>query len=133
MPKEFSRSRRVAEQVKRELSVLIATEVKDPRVVGATVTEVVVSRDLAHAKVYVGLYDIHADGAATVAGLQRAAGFLRGRLGAALRLRTVPELHFIEDVTEREAHRLARVIDDAVAEDDRRQGGDEPQRGPRDE
>jgi ribosome-binding factor A len=123
MPREFPRSRRVAEQIKRELGLLIATEVKDPRTAGATVTDVEVSRDLAHAKVYVGVYDLDADGAAVVAGLRRAAGFLRGRLGAALRLRTVPELNFLEDATEREAHRLAQVIDDAVAEDDRRHGG----------
>lgn len=126
MPKEFSRNRRVAEQLKRDLGLLIATEVKDPRTAGATVTDVEVSRDLAHAKVYIGVYDPGADGAAVVAGLRRAAGFLRHRLGAALRLRMVPELHFLEDVTEREAHRLARVIDDAVAEDDRRHGGREP-------
>ncbi|MES1944993.1 ribosome-binding factor A [Salinisphaera sp. PC39] len=122
MPREFSRSRRVAEQIKRELARLIATEVKDPRAAGATVTDVEVSRDLAHAKVYVGLFDLDGDGADVVAALRRAGGFLRGRLGADLRLRSVPELHFIEDVTEREAHRLSRLIDDAVAEDDRRHG-----------
>lgn len=130
MPREFARSRRVAEQLKRELSLLIATEVKDPRTAGATVTEVEVSRDLAHAKVYVGVYDPGADGAAVVAGLRRAAGFLRGRLGGALHLRMVPELRFIEDTTEREAHRLARVIDEAVAEDDRRHhDGERDRRG----
>lgn len=120
MPREFSRNRRVAEQVKRELGLLIATEVKDPHTAGATVTEVDLSPDFGHAKVYIGVYDPAADGAAVVAGLRRAAGFLRGRLGASLRLRTVPELRFLEDVTEREAHRLKRLIDDAVAEDHRR-------------
>lgn len=124
MPREFSRSRRVAEQIKRELASLIATEVKDPRAAGATVTDVEVSRDLAHAKVYIGLFDLDGDGADVVAALRRAGGFLRGRLGAGLRLRSVPELHFIEDMTEREAHRLSRLIDDAVAEDDRRHESD---------
>lgn len=123
MPREFSRRRRVAEQLKRELSLLIATEVKDPRTAGATVTDVEISRDLAHAKVYVGVYDPGVEGPAVVAALRRAAGFLRGRLGSELRLRAIPELRFIEDVTEREAHRLERLIDDAVAEDDRRHDG----------
>lgn len=123
MPKEFSRSRRVAEQIKRELSLLIATEVKDPRVAGATVTDVEISRDLAYAKVYIGIYDLDADGADVIAGLRHASGFLRGRLGASLRLRAVPELSFIEDVTEREAHRLERLIDDAVAEDESNRHG----------
>lgn len=123
MPREFSRRRRVAEQLKRELSLLIATEVKDPRTAGATVTDVEISRDLAYAKVYVGVYDPGVEGAAVVAALRRAAGFLRGRLGTELRLRAIPELRFIEDVTEREAHRLERLIDDAVTEDRRRHDG----------
>lgn len=126
MPREFSRSRRVAEQLKRELGRLIATEVKDPRTLGATVTEVDLSPDFAHAKVYIGVYDPDVDGAVVVAGLRRAAGFLRGRLGASLRLRTLPELRFLEDPTEREAHRLERLIEDAVAEDDRRHDGGTP-------
>ena len=120
MPREFSRNRRVAEQLKRELGLLIATEVKDPDTAGATVTGVDLSPDFSHAKVHIGVYDPAADGAAVVAGLKRASGFLRGRLGKTLRLRKMPELRFLEDVTEREAHRLERLIDDVVDEDRRR-------------
>lgn len=124
MPNEFPRSRRVAEQLKRELSSLIATEVKDPRAALAVVTAVEVSRNLAHAKVFVAAADLTEDSEATVRGLRRANGFLRARLGAILRLRVVPELRFIEDRTEREAAKLDRLIEDAVAEDERRHRGE---------
>lgn len=125
MPNDYPRSRRVAEQIKRELSSLIATEVKDPRAALAVVTDVEVSRDLAHAKVYVSTADLDSDGEGLVSGLTRAAGFLRGRLGTSMRVRTVPALRFIEDRTEREAARMDQLIQDAVSEDRRRQGDDE--------
>jgi ribosome-binding factor A len=120
MPNEFPRSRRVAEQIKRELSVLISAEVKDPRVRLVTVTDVEVSRDLAHAKVFVGILEMAAEPAEVLAGLNKAAGFLRGRLGRELRLRVTPELRFIEDTTERDAQHLSSLIDEAVEEDRRR-------------
>ncbi len=89
------------------------------------VTDVQVSRDLAHAKVFVAAADLSDDSDAAVRGLTRAAGFLRRRLGEGLRMRTVPALRFIEDRTEREAAKLDRLIEDAVAEDRRRHGEDE--------
>lgn len=129
MPNEFPRSRRVAEQLKRELGTLITSEVKDPRVHLATVTDVEVSRDLAYAKVYIGVLEMADDPADVLAGLRHAARFLRARLGDSLRLRVVPELRFIEDRTEREAQRLSELIEDAVAEDRRRHGDDEDPHG----
>jgi ribosome-binding factor A len=122
MPREFARRERVSEELKRELGILITTQVKDPRVKLASITEVDVSPDLKHAKVYVGAFDpaAPAQPADTVlAGLRAARGFLKRELGKRLRLRIMPELHFIEDVTEREAQRLEQLIDDAVAEDAR--------------
>lgn len=124
MPNDYPRHRRVAEQLQRELSTLIATEVKDPRARLATITDVEVSRDIAHAKVFVAAADLSDDSAEAICGLTRAAGFLRTRLGASLRMRSVPELRFIEDRTEREAARMDRLIDEALAEDrDRHEGG----------
>lgn len=117
MPNDFPRSRRVAEQIQRELGTLISTEVKDPRVNLATVTSVEVTRDLAYAKVYIGILEMQNDPAEVMAGLNNAAGFLRARLGRLLKLRIIPQLKFIEDTTEREAQRLSSIIDQAVAED----------------
>lgn len=122
MPREFSRKHRVAEELKRELGVLITTQVKDPRVALAAITEVSVSSDLKHAKVYVGTFDVTAateQAGEVLAGLRAARGFLKRELGKRLRLRTIPELRFYEDATEREAQRLSQLIDSAVAEDRR--------------
>lgn len=122
MPKEFARKHRVAEEIKRELGVLITTEVKDPRVRLITITEVSVSSDLKYAKVYVGSFDLTAatDSAAeALEGLRAARGFLKRALGKRLHLRTIPDLRFYEDTTEREAQRLTQLINSAVAEDER--------------
>lgn len=118
MPKDYPRSRRVAEQLHRTLGTLITCEVKDPRVHLATVTEVTVSRDLSHAKVYIGVLETQADPAEVIRGLQHSARFLRARLGQSLHMRYVPELRFIEDKTEREAQRMSKLIAGAIAQDE---------------
>lgn len=118
MSKEFSRTRRVAEQMQRELAQLIQMEVKDPRVGMVTVSAVEVSRDLSHAKVFVTRID-QGDGGIdeSLAALRRASGFLRRELGRRMRVRTVPELHFVHDVSIERGNRLSDLIDRAVAED----------------
>lgn len=125
MPNEFPRSRRVAEQIQRELSTLIATEVKDPRAALAVVTDVEVSSDLSYARVFVAAADLNEDSQDAIRGLTRAGGFLRSRLGRNMRMRYVPVLRFIEDRTERDAAHMDQLIEDATAEDRRRQGGDD--------
>jgi ribosome-binding factor A len=116
MPKDFPRARRVAEQIQRELSRLITTELKDPRVRLVTVTEVQVTRDLEHAKVFISV--LGSDDASTaVAALKHAAGHLRGQIGRVMRLRVVPELHFTEDRVLIEGSRLSALINQAVADD----------------
>ncbi len=128
MAREFSRRHRVAEEIKKELGVLMATQVKDPAVRLAAITDVTVSPDLKHAKVYVGVFDVIGDpnqAEQVLAGLRRARGFLKHELGKRIRLRVLPELRFYEDTTEREAQRLSRVIESAVAEDERHHGDDE--------
>lgn len=126
MPREFSRRQRVAGEIQKDLGELIATRLKDPRVRMVTITEVDVSPDLKHAKVYVGVFDIvsASDTAPDVlAGLKRASGFLRRELGKRLRLRTLPELRFQLDRTERDAQHLEDVIRQAVNEDAQRHVG----------
>lgn len=121
MPKEFSRSSRVAEQIQRELAELIQLELKDPRVGLITVTGVDLSADYAHAKVY---YTTLADAAARGgidAGLRRASGFLRRELGRRIRIHTLPELHFVYDASVERGDRLSRLIDEAVQADHNKQ------------
>lgn len=114
------RIRRVADQIRRELSDLISTELKDPRLGLITLTGVEVSSDLAHAKVFFTSLADPARRAETVAGLRRAAGFLRSALGARLALYSVPELRFMYDESVESGMRLARLIDEAVAQEGRR-------------
>lgn len=117
MPKEFSRSSRVAEQIQRELAELIQLELKDPRVGLITLTGVDLTADYAHAKVF---YTTLADDAARQgieAGLRRASGFLRRELGRRIRIHTLPELHFVYDASVERGDRLSRLIDEAVQSD----------------
>jgi len=116
MPHRFSRSDRVAGQLRRELAQLIQLELKDPNVGFISVSDVEVSRDLAHAKVYVTVFDTAA-APATLRALQRAAGFLRSRLGQELRIRNMPELHFLHDTSVETGQRIDRLIAAAVASD----------------
>jgi len=114
MPRDFSRSSRLAEQIQRDLSDLIRLEVRDPRVGLVTVTEVEVSRDLSHAKVYVTSLAGAGQAAHSIQALQHAAGFLRTRLAQGLKARTVPELHFVYDESVERGIKLSRLIDQAV-------------------
>ena len=110
MAKEFSRSQRVAEQIRRELADLLQFEVKDPRVGHATITEVEVAGDLAHAKIYFATLE---DAEAAGLGLNQAAGFLRGQLAKRMLLRTVPQLHFVHDTSIDRGFALSQLIDQA--------------------
>jgi ribosome-binding factor A len=125
MPREFPRKRRVSEQLKRELARLIRDEMKDPRVVMASVTEVDVSSDLRSARVFISTLELaeDADRQRAVDVLNHAGGFLRGELGRALRLRRVPELHFLVDDSLERGSRLSALIDEVRAQD-RREGDD---------
>ncbi|OOG22207.1 ribosome-binding factor A [Thioalkalivibrio denitrificans] len=117
MPRDFSRTERVGDQIQRELADLIRLEVKDPRVGMVTLAGVEVTRDLAHAKVWFTVLGSEQQVADTTEGLQRAAGFLRRELGRRMRLRAVPHLHFQYDDTQERGARLSALIDQAVAED----------------
>jgi ribosome-binding factor A len=121
MPKDYPRSRRIAEQIQRELSEIIRLELKDPRVSAmVTITDVEVSADRAHAKVYFTLLGDAREVGETEAGLARAAGFLRTQLAQRMKLRTVPQLQFTYDASVERGVRLTRLIDEAVGKTPRR-------------
>ncbi|MEM8603544.1 MAG: 30S ribosome-binding factor RbfA [Cyanobacteria bacterium P01_H01_bin.121] len=90
---------RVAALIKREISQLLMAGIKDDRVGSGmvSVTDVDVSGDLQHAKVYVSIYGTEEARAETMAGLKAATGFVRGELGQRVRLRRTPEVLFMED------------------------------------
>ena len=126
MPKDYPRSRRIAEQIQRELSDIIRLELKDPRVGMITITDVEVTSDHEHAKIFfTRLGDFAKSGKAGDPGgddgnapvlraLEHAAGFLRSELAHRMRLRIVPQLHFEYDESVERGVRLSQLIDEAV-------------------
>lgn len=111
----YSRSDRVAEQLQRDLAQLVR-ELKDPRLGMVTLLDVVVSKDLAHAKVWFDVLEVEQAKQAEEV-LNHAAGFLRHELGRGLKLRVTPELKFFYDDTQRRGNELSAIIDQAVASD----------------
>lgn len=125
MPKDYPRHQRVGDQIQRELAQLIRTEVKDPRLSAMlTVAEVRVSPDLSQARVFITVLGDDAEGEQSVGILNGASGFLRKQLGRILRMRSIPQLHFIYDTTAEEGERLASLINQAVASDRKNSGDD---------
>ena len=102
--------------MRRELAQLVQSEVKDPKVGFVSVSDVEVSRDLAHARVFVTVFDPE-QAADSIRALQRAAGFLRSRLGQNMRIRNVPELHFHHDDSVETGMRIDSLIATAVGPD----------------
>ncbi|WP_455232387.1 30S ribosome-binding factor RbfA [Geopseudomonas aromaticivorans] len=130
MAKEYSRTQRIGDQMQRELAQLIQREIKDPRLGLVTLTGIEVSRDLAHAKVFftvMGQDDDEQKIAESQAVLKDAAGYLRMLLGRAIKLRTIPQLHFLYDESVRRGALLSVLIERAVAED--RQHPSDPDAG----
>ncbi|GAC1418804.1 MAG: 30S ribosome-binding factor RbfA [Burkholderiaceae bacterium] len=111
-----TRGLRVADQIQRDLSEIIAFELKDPRVGMVTITEVVVTPDYAHAKVFFTMLSDDKEAiATTVAGLRNAAGYIRIQLGKRLSIHTLPELHFSHDMSTARGIEMSRLIDEANA------------------
>ncbi|MDH5361361.1 MAG: 30S ribosome-binding factor RbfA [Gammaproteobacteria bacterium] len=118
MAREFERSRRVGEQMQRDLSDLIRREVKDPRLGMVTITGVEVSKDFASARVYVTLLGKEADEVGEdLEILNNAAGYLRGLLGKRIRLRMIPRLVFLYDQSIANGAHLSALIDAAIDSD----------------
>lgn len=133
MPREYSRADRVADQIQRELALLIQREVKDPRLGMVTISDVRVSRDFGYADIYVTLLTAEelAEDSEEVQQslevLQGAAGFLRSQLGRAMRLRVIPQLRFHYDRLAGESRRMESLIRRAVDSDARKDDGDAPE------
>ena len=126
MPREVPRARRVAEQVQRTLSDSLRRDVRDPRLKPVTITHVKMSPDLSHAWVYFQLLTGDAHDPLQQEILDEAAGYLRGPLGRALRLRIAPHIHFQPDEALERGQRLDDLITRAVREDSARHGDPQP-------
>jgi ribosome-binding factor A len=109
------RPERLAEQIKEEVSLIIAGEVEDPRVGFVTVTDAKLSPDLRHAKIYVTVLGTEDEVKGSLVALKHAAGFIRVQLGAVLRMKYTPELHFVCDDAELRAARIEELLNEEVA------------------
>lgn len=138
MPREFSRSQRMAEQLRRELAEIIRDEIRDPRLGFVSFTEVRMSRDLSHAVIYCSVFN--ADTNTELAGadhggleqsarkqqsesieiLNRAVGFIRKEIAGRIQARIVPTLKFALDDSVVRGAAMDDLISKAIRDDDRR-------------
>lgn len=107
------RAERIREVFKEEVGSMLQREIKDPRIGFVTVTDVEISGDLRHAKIYVSPFGPDtATERATMEGLESAKGYIRTELGRRVRLRYTPEISFIIDKSIERGVRLTRLIDE---------------------
>ena len=111
----FARTDRIAQQIQREIAELLRLEINDPGVRLVTITGVEVAGDYSHAKVFFTRLDGKHEEAQQ--GLERASGFLRKHLARSLKLRVMPQLHFVYDSSVERGSHLSQLIDQAVASD----------------
>ena len=107
---EFQRSDRVGDLLREILAELLRRDIRDPRVRSVNLTEVKVSKDLRHAKVFFNLLGDDVDKSEVLAGLKSATGFIRAKVGKQLNLRFVPAIEFVYDETEEEARRIEDLL-----------------------
>ncbi|HEY7634750.1 MAG TPA: 30S ribosome-binding factor RbfA [Gemmatimonadales bacterium] len=105
------RPEQVAETLRQVITDALAREIRDPRVGFVTVTGVLVTNELSHARVMVSMPGDEAEKERALEGLRSAAGFLRSRAARALTTRTVPELHFELDKGLEHAARINQLLD----------------------
>ena len=115
MHKVSNRLEKIGDAVRQELARLLQTELRDPRVGMASVTDVEVSRDLSHADIYVTILGVEPPLA--IEALNKASGFLRTMLARNLQLRVTPRLKFHYDISVEKGRHLSALIDKALEAD----------------
>ena len=112
MAKEYSRTDRVADYLKRELASLLQFEIRDPRVGMVSITDITVSRDLGHARVFCTVLGKEDEEQAkeSLGALNKAAGFMRTQLSKDSNMRTVPQLRFYFDTSVGQGRHMEDLI-----------------------
>lgn len=121
MAKEFSRTDRVGQQIHKEVASILQNEFKnrDPRLGFVTVSGADVSRDLAHAKIFVTFFtDDDAKVKEDLQILEDNKGFVRSLLSKRLRMRSVPAIHFMRDASITEGIRISNIVSNTVRDDE---------------
>ncbi len=112
-----NRSRRLAELLKEEISDIILREVKDPRIGFVSLTDVEVSGDLRHAKVFVSVIGSDKERQDTMAGLEQATGFIRKLVGERITVYHTPEIIFRYDDSIEHGIHITQLIEEVRAEE----------------
>ncbi len=121
MAKEFSRTQRVAQQLQKELAVILQREIKDPNLAMTTISSVEITRDMGYAKVYVTFLTFgDQTPQASLEVLREMAPYIRSLLGKEIRLRVTPELTFIYDESLTEGMRISNLVSNVVRDDESR-------------
>ena len=119
------RVRRLGELLKEEISEILLKEVKDPRIGFVSVTDVEVSGDLRHAKVFVSVYGEESEKTETMEGLKEATGFIRKLIGDRITTYHTPEIIFRYDDSIEHGVYISKLIDEVREEDKKRQNNNE--------
>jgi ribosome-binding factor A len=106
----FKRSQRIQELLLEEISKLVQSGLKDPRIGFTTITKVEVSDNLKHAKIFVSVMGSEQEKSDTLDGLRNAKGFIRSVLGKNLYLRYLPELDFRRDDNADHVEKISRIL-----------------------
>ena len=114
----FKRSQRIQELLLEEISKLLQSGLKDPRIGFTTLTRVEVSDNLKHAKVFVSVMGTEKEKSDTLEALKSAKGFIRNSLGKNLYLRYLPELEFKIDENAEHVEKITKIINDLHSESD---------------
>lgn len=117
MARDYPRSRRIEDQIQRILSDVLRNDVRDPRISGAFITGVRVTRDLSVARVFYSTLQAEGRPEDLSEAFAKALGFVRSRLAKELTVRRVPELRFELDDTTANAEAMDQLIRDARSRD----------------
>ena len=115
MPKNFSRADRVAQQIQRDIAELIRGELDHPKAKLVTITDVEVTRDYSHAKIFYTILGDVEETKEMAETLEHAKGYLRSELARGISLYKMPELHFEYDHSVENGVKLSSLIDKAAS------------------
>ncbi|UCX03877.1 30S ribosome-binding factor RbfA [Shewanella sp. HL-SH8] len=122
MAKEFSRTRRIAQQLQQELAMVLQRDMKDPRIGFVTVNDVEVSRDLSYARVFVTFFEEDIKLVEEkIAALTAAAPYIRTLIAGRMKLRVMPELRFMYDSSLVEGMRMSNLVSQVITKDKQKQ------------
>ncbi len=125
MSRQKARANRVAEQIKKEVSQILQSEIKDPRITGfLSVTDVEITRDLGVAKIFVSIYGTESEKQLTLKALESAQGFIRTEIGKRIQFRHVPEVSFHLDQSIEYGAHISGILNDLKEKENRGEDSD---------